>query len=135
MDDEAAYMALVTSNAQEELTPLERGRHALRSGMGVRIRAQLRPRQQRSLTRGKRHKCLHMKTSMPLPSKRPRVSSPKSTPLASGYCDLWSTRCWRHSRFGRLNKPTSQSHESKVRRQNYLTGYALIHRNVWRWAK
>jgi len=30
MSDEDAYMALVTSNAQSELTPLERGLHALR---------------------------------------------------------------------------------------------------------
>jgi protein gp37/ParB-like chromosome segregation protein Spo0J len=36
MSDDDAYMALVTSNAQSELTPLERGLHALKSSMGVR---------------------------------------------------------------------------------------------------
>jgi ParB-like chromosome segregation protein Spo0J len=35
MSDEDAYMALVTSNSQSELTPLERGLHALNSGKAV----------------------------------------------------------------------------------------------------
>jgi ParB-like chromosome segregation protein Spo0J len=36
MDDEAAFMALVLANSQSELSALERGMHALRSGAGVR---------------------------------------------------------------------------------------------------
>lgn len=36
MDDDTAYMELVRSNAQSELTALERGLHALRSGFSVR---------------------------------------------------------------------------------------------------
>jgi len=36
LDDEAAYMALVTSNSQGELSPLERGIHFNHSHMGVR---------------------------------------------------------------------------------------------------
>src|SRR3712207_6820040 len=36
MDDETAYMELVKSNAQGELTALERGLHALHSGKDVR---------------------------------------------------------------------------------------------------
>jgi hypothetical protein len=36
MSDDEAYMALVTSNAQSELSALERGLHALHSGMGMR---------------------------------------------------------------------------------------------------
>ena len=39
MDDAAAYLELVRSNAQGELTPLERGMHALRSGMDVKAYA------------------------------------------------------------------------------------------------
>jgi hypothetical protein len=39
MSDEDAYMALVTSNAQSELTPLERGIHAHRSGKDVKTYA------------------------------------------------------------------------------------------------
>ena len=35
LDDDAAYMLLATSNAQGELSPLERGMHALNSGMDV----------------------------------------------------------------------------------------------------
>lgn len=40
LEDAAAYMLLVTSNAQSELTPLERGMHALRSGMDVKAYAE-----------------------------------------------------------------------------------------------
>jgi ParB-like chromosome segregation protein Spo0J len=36
MDDEQAFMALVLANSQSELLPLERGIHALQSGVGVR---------------------------------------------------------------------------------------------------
>ena len=39
MDDAAAYMELVRSNAQSELTALERGLHALRSGLDVKAYA------------------------------------------------------------------------------------------------
>jgi ParB/RepB/Spo0J family partition protein len=39
MDDETAYMELVKSNAQSELTALERGLHALHSGMDVKAYA------------------------------------------------------------------------------------------------
>jgi hypothetical protein len=40
MDDAAAFMELVRSNNQGELTPLERGMHALRSAMDVKAYAQ-----------------------------------------------------------------------------------------------
>jgi ParB-like chromosome segregation protein Spo0J len=33
MTDDAAFMALVLANSQSELSPLERGMHALKSGM------------------------------------------------------------------------------------------------------
>jgi hypothetical protein len=36
MDDEVAFLELVRSNRQSELTPLERGMHALKSGLTVR---------------------------------------------------------------------------------------------------
>jgi hypothetical protein len=39
LDDDAAYMLLVTSNAQGELSALERGLHALNSGMDVKAYA------------------------------------------------------------------------------------------------
>jgi ParB-like chromosome segregation protein Spo0J len=39
LDDDAAYMLLLTSNAQGELSALERGMHALRSGMEIRAYA------------------------------------------------------------------------------------------------
>src|SRR6185295_9173617 len=39
LDDDAAYMLLATSNAQGELTALERGIHALHSGMDVKAYA------------------------------------------------------------------------------------------------
>src|SRR5829696_3024036 len=47
MDDTAAYMELVRSNAQSELTSLERGRHALQSGLDIKAYADQvgRPRQ------------------------------------------------------------------------------------------
>jgi hypothetical protein len=35
MDDDEAFMALVLANSQSELSALERGMHALKSGMGV----------------------------------------------------------------------------------------------------
>ena len=41
LDDDAAYMALVTSNSQGELSPLERGIHFNRAGVGVREYARL----------------------------------------------------------------------------------------------
>ena len=40
LDDEAAYMLLATSNAQSEWTALERGRHALRSGLDTKAYAE-----------------------------------------------------------------------------------------------
>src|SRR5215204_6790015 len=40
MDDSAAYMELVRSNAQGELSPLEKGWHALHSGMAERAYAE-----------------------------------------------------------------------------------------------
>lgn len=40
LDDAAAYMLLVTSNAQSELTALERGRHALHSRMEIKAYAE-----------------------------------------------------------------------------------------------
>jgi ParB/RepB/Spo0J family partition protein len=40
MDDETAYLELVRSNAQSELTALERGLHALHSGMEVKTYAE-----------------------------------------------------------------------------------------------
>jgi ParB/RepB/Spo0J family partition protein len=40
MDDSTAYMELVRSNAQSELTALERGLHALRSGVDVKAYAE-----------------------------------------------------------------------------------------------
>ena len=40
MDHETAYMELVRSNAQNELTALERGIHALNSGMDVKAYAE-----------------------------------------------------------------------------------------------
>jgi len=39
LDDKAAYMLLATSNAQGEPTPIERGRHALNSGMDIKAYA------------------------------------------------------------------------------------------------
>jgi hypothetical protein len=36
LDDNAPYMLLATGNSQSELTALERGMHALRSGLGNR---------------------------------------------------------------------------------------------------
>jgi hypothetical protein len=39
LDDDSAYMLLVTANAQSELTPIERGRHALGSAMDVKAYA------------------------------------------------------------------------------------------------
>lgn len=39
LDDDAAYLLLITSNAQSELTPLERGMHALNSGMDIKAYA------------------------------------------------------------------------------------------------
>jgi ParB-like chromosome segregation protein Spo0J len=40
LDDDSAYMMLVTANAQGELTPIERGRHALGSSMDVKAYAE-----------------------------------------------------------------------------------------------
>jgi hypothetical protein len=40
MDDEAAFMALVLANSQSELSPLERGRHALKSGLDTKAYAE-----------------------------------------------------------------------------------------------
>ena len=40
MDDATAYMELVRANAQSELTALERGMHALHSGMDVKAYAE-----------------------------------------------------------------------------------------------
>jgi ParB-like chromosome segregation protein Spo0J len=40
MDDATAYMELVRANAQGELTALERGMHALHSGMDVKAYAE-----------------------------------------------------------------------------------------------
>jgi hypothetical protein len=40
LDDSLAYMQLATSNAQSELSALEHGLHALRSGMDVRAYAE-----------------------------------------------------------------------------------------------
>jgi ParB/RepB/Spo0J family partition protein len=50
MDDEAAYMELVRSNAQSELTALERGLHALHSGMDVKAYAESVGRKQQSVS-------------------------------------------------------------------------------------
>jgi ParB-like chromosome segregation protein Spo0J len=40
-DDEQAYMELAISNSQDHLTPLESGRHALKSGMDLKISREL----------------------------------------------------------------------------------------------
>jgi ParB-like chromosome segregation protein Spo0J len=40
MDDDEAFMALVLANSQSELLPLERGLHALRSGLDVKAYAE-----------------------------------------------------------------------------------------------
>jgi ParB-like chromosome segregation protein Spo0J len=47
MTDDAAFMALVLANSQSELLPLERGMHALKSGLDVKAYAASveRPRQ------------------------------------------------------------------------------------------
>jgi len=50
LDDEAAYMALVTSNSQGELSPLERGIHFNRAGVGVREYARLTGRSAAGVT-------------------------------------------------------------------------------------
>lgn len=50
LDDEAAYMALVTSNSQGELSPLERGIHFNRAGLGVREYARLTGRSAAGVT-------------------------------------------------------------------------------------
>lgn len=49
MDDATAYMELVRANAQSELTALERGMHALHSGMDVKAYAAAIGRAQRSV--------------------------------------------------------------------------------------
>src|SRR4051794_39721092 len=49
MDDAAAYMELVMSNAQSELTALERGLHALHSGKDVKAYAESVGRAQRTV--------------------------------------------------------------------------------------
>ena len=50
LDDDAAYMLLATSNAQSELSPLERGLHALRSGMDVKAYAASVGRKQQTVS-------------------------------------------------------------------------------------
>jgi hypothetical protein len=51
LDDDAAYMLLATSNAQGELSPLERGMHALGSGGDLRsyAKASGREKEERSV--------------------------------------------------------------------------------------
>lgn len=50
LDDDAAYMALVTSNSQGELSPLERGIHFNKSSVGVREYARLTGRSPAGVT-------------------------------------------------------------------------------------
>lgn len=52
LDDAAAYMLLATSNAQGELSALERGLHALRSGMDVRAYAKACGRKENTVGNG-----------------------------------------------------------------------------------
>jgi hypothetical protein len=51
MDDEQAFMTLVLANSQSELTALERGMHALRSGLSVRDYAERAQRSKSAVDR------------------------------------------------------------------------------------